>query len=187
MRSFFAKWVFSSAKRVTSRRSSLSGNRPLTGELRDRFHQICPGRLLYWQTFSQWCRKISGTHWRDIVSPWDREVLLQELAEKNPILARLPFSFLGDEIDWIRDQALTSRDEYLAAPRTGRKRPLNEEQRQAIFTLLREYQTELNERNLTDWTGAAFAAWRLACEGKLQLPVYDLVFIDESQFFALSG
>ena len=162
----------------------LTHNRPLTGELRDRFNQICPGRTLNWQTFYQWCRDISGSHWRDIIPPWEREPLLRELAGKNPVLARLPFQFLCDELDWIRDQALVRRDDYLAAPRVGRKRRLNEEQRRAIFVLLRDYQNALASRNLTDWAGAAFAAWRHSSEGRMKPPIYDLVFIDEAQFFA---
>ena len=162
----------------------LTHNRPLTGELRDRFNQICPGTDLNWRTFYQWCRDISGSHWRDIIPPWEREPLLRELARKTPVLARLPFQFLCDELDWVRDQALVRRDDYLAAARVGRKRRLNEEQRRAIFALLRDYQLALASRNLTDWAGAAFAAWRHANEGRIKPPVYDLVFIDEAQFFA---
>jgi len=63
----------------------LTHNRPLTGELRDRFNQICPGVDLNWRTFYQWCRDISGSHWRDIVPPWERAPLLRQLAEKNPV------------------------------------------------------------------------------------------------------
>jgi hypothetical protein len=162
----------------------LTHNRPLTGELRDRFNQICPGRNLSWRTFYQWCRDISGPHWRDIIPPWEREPLLREMAGKNPALARLPFQFLCDELDWIRDQALVRRDDYLSASRIGRKRRLNEEQRRAIFSLLREYQTALASRNLTDWAGAAFSAWGHVSDGQIKPPIYDLVFIDEAQFFA---
>ena len=162
----------------------LTHNRPLTGELRDRFNQLCPGIDLNWRTFYQWCREMSGVHWRDIVPPWEREPLLRQLAEKNPVLAPLPFAFLCDELDWIRDQALVRRDEYLAAARVGRKRRLTDEQRRAVFKLLREYQVALANRKLTDWAGAAFSAWRHAREGTLKLPVYDFVLIDEAQFFA---
>ena len=162
----------------------LTFNRPLTGELRERFQRICPDAPLNWRTFYQWCRDVSGPHWRDIIPPWEREPLLRRLMEKNPPIAHLPYDFVCDEIDWIRDQALTRQDDYLNAVRLGRRRRLNEEQRRAIFSLLRQYQIALSNRRQTDWAGAAFAAWRHARAGKLTLPAYDFVFIDEAQFFA---
>lgn len=162
----------------------LTHNRPLTGELRDRFLRLCPGSNVDCRTFYQWCREISGEHWKNIIASWDREALLTSLVSTNPVLARMPLAFLGDELDWIRDQGIFRRDDYLAVARIGRKRPLAEEQRAAVFTLLREYQKSLNARQLTDWSGAAFAVWRHVQENTATLPVYDLLFVDEAQFFA---
>ena len=163
----------------------LTHNRPLTGELRDRFRRLCPGSELKWQTFFQWCREISGAHWRKIIAPWERETLLRELAGKHVALARLPLTFLADELDWIRDQGVAP-DDYLAAPRLGRKRPLHEEQRRNILVLLGEYETALAKRRLHDWPGAAAAAAKLAQNGTIAPPRYDFVFLDEAQFFAPS-
>ncbi|MES2568948.1 MAG: UvrD-helicase domain-containing protein [Verrucomicrobiota bacterium] len=161
----------------------LTHNRPLNGELRERFRRLCPQSTAQWATFYQWCREFSGARW-DIINPWEREQLLRELAAGHAALARLPLGFLSEEIDWIRDQGIVTRDEYFAVARLGRKRPLQDEQRNGIFSLLEAYRNELDRRGLEDWPGAAAAVWREVRNGRLTPPVYDFVFIDEAQFFA---
>jgi hypothetical protein len=161
----------------------LTHNKPLIGELRERFRRLCPSSRARWANFSQWCRSLAGVQW-EIVKPWDRETILRDLAAADPLLSRLPVTFLAEEIDWIRDHGLSSRAEYLAITRTGRKRPLQEEQRNAVVSLLKKYRTELERRGLEDWAGAATAVWHRVQRGQLTPPVYDFVFIDEAQFFA---
>ncbi|RYD76043.1 MAG: hypothetical protein EOP84_17440 [Verrucomicrobiaceae bacterium] len=161
----------------------LTHNRPLSGELRERFHRLCPGVNAEWTTFYQWCREFSGARW-DIIKPWEREALIRELARANPFTARLPQEFIGEEIDWIRDQGIFTRQEYLTVARLGRKRPLQDEQRNTIFSLLVSYSRELKKRQLDDWVGAASSVWRKVEKGMISPPVYDSVLVDEAQFFA---
>lgn len=161
----------------------LTHNRPLSGELRERFRRLCPEASAEWTTFYQWCREFSGVRW-EIIKPWDRETLICELAGANPVLARLPRDFIEEEIDWIRDQGIFSRQEYLGVARLGRKRPLHDEQRNAMFSLLVAYSRELKKRQLEDWTGAAAAVWRRVERGMICPPMYDSVLVDEAQFFA---
>ena len=161
----------------------LTHNKPLNGELRQRFERLCPGSRAEWANFSQWCRRVAGARWK-IIQPWERETLLRELAAADAALARLPLNFLGEELDWMRDHGLSSRAEYLAVERTGRKRPLQDEQRSAVFSLLEKYRAGLDRRGLEDWPGTVAAVWQKVQRGELALPRYDFVFIDEAQFFA---
>ncbi len=161
----------------------LTHNKPLNGELRERFRRLCPGSGAEWATFYQWCRNFAGAQWK-IIKPWEAETLLRDLATAHPALSRLPLNFLSEEIDWIRDQGLSTRDEYLTVARLGRKRPLQDEHRCAMFSLLEKYRAELDRGGLEDWAGAAAAVWQRVQRGLITPPVYDFVFIDEAQFFA---
>lgn len=161
----------------------LTHNRPLNGELRERFLRLCPGSGANWATFYQWCHGFSGARW-EIIKPWENEAMLRELAGQDRALSRLPLAFLREELDWMRDHGVTAREKYLGAARLGRKRPLQDEQRNAIFSLLERYRAELERRGQQDWAGAAAAVWEQVQSGVIAPPVYDFIFIDEAQFFA---
>ncbi len=161
----------------------LTHNRPLTGELRDRFNRLCRGNRHPALTFYQWCQKVSGRGWK-IIEGWKRVELVQRLIAGSEALKRLTIPFLLDELDWIRDQGFYREAQYLAAARAGRVRPLNEEQRRTVFALLRTYQDALNRQGLNDWPGVALSVWRSVEQGRVQPPSYDLILVDEAQFFA---
>jgi hypothetical protein len=163
----------------------LTHNRPLNGELRERFRRLCLSSGARWATFYQWCHNFAGARW-NIIKPWEAESLLRNLVSTDPVLSRLPLNFLSEEIDWIRDQGISSRDEYLAVARLGRKRPLQDDHRKAVFTLLERHRAELDRRGLEDWAGAAATVWNQVQRGQIVPPVYDFIFIDEAQFFAPS-
>jgi hypothetical protein len=161
----------------------LTHNKPLNGELRERFRRLCLSSGARWATFYQWCHSFAGARW-NIIRPWEAETMLRNLASENPALSRLPLKFLSEEIDWIRDQGLSSRAEYLTVIRLGRKRPLQDEHRNAVFSLLEKYRAELDRRDLEDWAGVGAAVWKQVQRGEIIPPVYDFIFIDEAQFFA---
>jgi len=88
----------------------------------------------------------AGARW-NIIRLWEAETMLRNLASADSVLSRLPLNFLSEEIDWIRDRDLSSRAEYLALTR-GRKRPLQNEHRNAVFSLLEKYRAELDRHDL---------------------------------------
>jgi hypothetical protein len=161
----------------------LTHNKPLNGELRERFRRLCLNSGVRWATFYQWCRNFARARW-NIIQPWEAETMLRHFALADPLLSRLPLNFLSEEIDWIRDQGLSSRDEYLAVARLGRKRPLQDDHRNAVFSLLEKHRAALDRRGLEDWAGAAATVWLRVQRGQITPPVYDFIFIDEAQFFA---
>lgn len=88
------------------------------------------------------------------------------------------------EVDWLKDQLPMSREQYLAADRRGRGFPLNAEQRQRVFDALQAYQASLKKRGALDWGDVPQLLWKFSENGQVKLPEYDIILIDEAQFFA---
>jgi len=100
-------------------------------------------------------------------------------------LFQLPPDFFFDEIKWISDHGLFSRDDYLVAERSGRDgRPLNRLRRAAVFDVFEEYLTRREILGLPyDWDDLATAV----CEelDRDSSPRrYRHVIIDEGQDFS---
>jgi len=160
----------------------LTHNRPLNLELQSRVKQLYPDSRFDQMTFLQWCRQQFG-HFT-IIKPYDRRKLLGNLIEGRAAFKGLSVDFIQDELDWLMDNAITQREEYLASKRTGRGRQLGERQREAVFAVFAEYCRTLNAQGLDDWAGVPLKLMRGLQRGELTLPVYDFIFIDEAQFFA---
>jgi superfamily I DNA/RNA helicase len=168
-----------------SRLLILTHNRPLNGDLRDRFMRICDGASTEWGTFYQWCHRHMGPHWRDLVNGSERrDKVLRIMRVDTFRKAALSGDFLLEEIDWIKDQGITNLRDYLDTPRAGRGQALQEGQRREVFRVFKEYQEWLLQRGQDDWSNIPLRFLRLLDEGQLKLPPYDFVFIDEAQFFA---
>ena len=88
------------------------------------------------------------------------------------------------EMDWLKDQVLMTRGDYLAADRRGRGFPLNNEQRQRVFNAVIAYQKTLDQKKALDWGDVPQRIWKYMEQGKLAVPQYDFILIDEAQFFA---
>ncbi len=168
-----------------SRLLILTHNRPLNGDLRDRFLRLCRDASTEWGTFYQWCHRRMKQHWRDLVKPGERRDAIDRITASGTTAKRgFSTDFLLEEIDWIKDHGITSLRDYLSAPRTGRGHALQEGQRRDIFTIYKEYQEWLIERGADDWSNIPLRFLRLLDAGQLKLPLYDFIFIDEAQFFA---
>ena len=88
------------------------------------------------------------------------------------------------EVDWMKDQIPLSREEYLAVDRRGRGFPLNAEQRQCVFDALQAYQLSLEKKGALDWSDVPRLLWQVSENGQVKFPEYDIILIDEAQFFA---
>jgi hypothetical protein len=164
----------------------LTHNRPLRNELERR----C-GRLegsapnLEWATFFQWAVRSMGRLQGDVWSPAKTRSAVIELRRGLDSLAPLSPDYLTDEIGWIKDHRLLSREAYRAADRSGRGTRLTEAQREEIWELVARYQRLLHAEGANDWHGVALAFHRAAVEeARLGFPKYDAVLVDEAQFFA---
>ncbi|MGN6325237.1 UvrD-helicase domain-containing protein [Pseudolysinimonas sp.] len=79
----------------------------------------------------------------------------------------------------IKGRGLTRFEEYESLPRTGRRRPMNREQRAAMWRLYVAYEQELRRRGILDFDDIVLEAEA----GLLDEPLdrYDAIIVDEAQ------
>lgn len=160
----------------------LTHNKALNHDLRARAQRLCPEARFTQSTFLAWCRQHFGPF--TIIYDSDRFTLLKELLVGESALQGLGVEFVRDELEWLMDNAITSREAYLDAPRTGRGRKIGPKQREAIHALFRRYRETLQQRGLEDWSAVPLRLLRRLESGELSLPPHDFIFVDEAQFFA---
>jgi superfamily I DNA/RNA helicase len=146
----------------------------IEGDIREEFSWI-PGddetRLLVFfdGTLSMSARKkIMGQIWRGHL--------------QNTTISAQMFQ---SEVDWLEDQIPMSRTEYLSIERRGRGFRLSEELRQRVFDSLLAYQASLKSRGALDWSDVPRLLWKITERSEVKLPEFDIILIDEAQFFAL--
>lgn len=164
----------------------LTHNRPLIHDLQARYQALNPsGHPVKWQTFYGWCRSFwPKDQWREPVGQRARGQILTQVWHKHLADTTLSEQALHDELDWCKDRLIFSREDYLAADRAGRGFALSEAQRQKMYTAFEAYQAELNRREQMDWGDVPRQIWRWVHAGELSLPHYDVILVDEAQFFA---
>lgn len=165
----------------------LTHNRPLIHDLEARYQQLnSDSHPVEMRTFLAWCRNHwpRGEVWRDPIGLGQRERLIEQVWYSRLADMAMSAHMLQDEIDWIKDRLLFTREDYLTADRTGRGFALNEAMRHRIFDALEAYQRELEPRQQVDWSDIPRRMWQFINENRLSPPVYDVVLVDEAQFFA---
>jgi hypothetical protein len=139
-----------------------------------------------WKTFQGWCRQHwpPEAEWRKPIDPTSRQVILQRIWQKHLGNTALSPQMLQEEIDWYKDRLLFSREDYVRADRTGRGFALNEPTRHRIYDALETYARELKHNHWVDWGDVPRSIWQSLARNNARLPVYDIILIDEAQFFA---
>lgn len=166
----------------------LTHNRPLSHDMQSRFTRLenREPENIEWQTFNGWCRKYwpKDEKWLKPLSIKGRQRVVEGVWRKHLKDTSISAQMFQGEIDWMKDQMPMSRREYLSVERRGRGFGLNADQRQRMFDAVKEYQKELDGRNTLDWGDVPQRIWKFNQEGKVELPQYDFILIDEAQFFA---
>ncbi|MBK9007035.1 MAG: DEAD/DEAH box helicase [Anaerolineae bacterium] len=166
----------------------LTHNRPLSRDMEGRFARL-EGRSpknIEWRTFNGWCYHhwLHEPKWIEPLKLTARRRIIEEIWRSHLQDSTISTSMFQNELDWLKDQVPLSREEYLNADRRGRGFPLNAEQRQQVFDAAQEYQASLKKRGALDWGDIPQLLWQFSESGRVQLPEYDIVLIDEAQFFA---
>jgi superfamily I DNA/RNA helicase len=80
--------------------------------------------------------------------------IAEKVAEgSGPRFWSRPFDFFKDELDWIDGVGLETQQDYLAAVRSGRKEPLRDRQRSAVWRLRERYLEIRNDHSFAyDWS-----------------------------------
>ncbi len=100
----------------------LTHNKPLILDLQARYQRLSAGGPpIEWHTFYSWC----AAHWSP-AEPWRRPIGARRRA---PVVARawqahlagtaISARMLEEEIDWVKDRLIATRQEYLVADRPG--------------------------------------------------------------------
>jgi len=162
----------------------LTHNRPINSELRRRALATAPeGSRIQWLTFFQWTARHLDNGSR-IISAREVKKRIDTLSTSQFGLGKLTTGFLAEEIGYIRDLGVETRDDYLALDRSGRLAGLTRNRRNAVWTLLERYRDDLHKRNETDWHERALEFRRFASSHPERFMQRDFIFVDEAQFFA---
>lgn len=165
----------------------LTHNRPLIADLQARYQRLSPATPpVEWRTFLGWCRSHWPAHlpWHDPLGRTQRMELIRAIKRTYLPNMAMTEEMLRDEIDWLKDQLPLTLAAYLAADRRGRGFGLTLAQRERVFQAVVAYQQELKRRNQVDWGDVPRLLWHAVTEQQLTLPPYDIIHVDEAQFFA---
>lgn len=166
----------------------LTHNRPLSHDMEGRFTRLIGHTTenIEWRTFNGWCYHHwpQSPKWVEPLSMLDRRRFLEATWRSHLQESSISLQMFQSEVDWLKDQPPMSRKEYLAIDRRGRGFRLNADQRQHAFNALLAYQTALKEKGALDWGDVPRLLWKFTEAGEVQLPQYDVVMVDEAQFFA---
>jgi superfamily I DNA/RNA helicase len=165
----------------------LTHNRPLVRDLEARYRRLAGGDpMVEWRTFHSWCqahwpagerlpRPIGARRRAPIIAAAWREHLADTAISER---------MLEEELDWFKDRLLNTRQEYLAADRTGRGFGLTEAMRDRMFDAITAYRRSMVARQAVDWGDLPRRMWLALREGRSAIEPYDFVLVDEAQFFA---
>lgn len=166
----------------------LTHNRPLNYDMQARFYKLM-GYLpenIEWHTFNGWCYKHwpVSERWVEPLSLQDRLSLVENIWREHLQNSPLTPKMLLEEIDWVKDHPPMDQDTYLSIERRGRGFGLSIEQREQVFRAMQAYQRTLERMGSCDWGDIPQGIWRFMEEGKFAESLYDVILVDEAQFFA---
>ena len=138
-----------------------------------------------WKTFQGWCKQhwMREPSWRTPIDHASRRVVIQRAWQTHLANTLLSPQMLQEEIDWYKDRLLFTRADYLASERTGRGFALTESMRHKVYDAYETYTQELHHHHWLDWGDVPRHIWKQV-QAKQPLPSYDIILVDEAQFFA---
>jgi hypothetical protein len=165
----------------------LTHNRPLIRDLEARYHRLTgDDTLVEWRTFHGWCQ----AHWPvgervpRPVGERRRLPLISHAWQQHLADTAVSERMLQEELDWFKDRLLNTRQEYLAADRTGRGFRLTEAMRNRVYDAIAAYRRAMIDQKLVDWGDVPRQMWLALREGRAVPMPYEFVLVDEAQFFA---
>ena len=156
--------------------------------MESRFSRL-EGKLpenIEWYTFNAWCYHHwpAQPKWVDPLSVKERQKVIEAIWQRHLKGTSISSSMLQGETDWLKDQLPTNRNGYLSVDRRGRGFGLSAEQRQRMYDAILAYQAALKAHQALDWSDVPQRIWQFMETGKLQVQPYDVILVDEAQFFA---
>jgi superfamily I DNA/RNA helicase len=165
----------------------LTHNRPLIRDLQAKYELLSEGDTgVEWRTFLGWCLSQWPNRGEEIqpIGKRRRRELIAEVWAQQFADTAVTQGMLEAELDWFKDRTISKRSEYLAADRTGRGFALLESMRSRFFDAFAAYQKKLEALGQLDWGDVPRKIWGATQDGVIAPPRYDVVLVDEAQFFA---
>lgn len=165
----------------------LTHNRPLIRDLTARYLDLSnDDQSVKWHTFQNWCWSygLGRGQRKKTVGGKKRAQYIRDVWHENLAKTAFTEAMLQEEIDWYKDRLLFSRKDYLAADRTGRGFALSESMRNKVYDAIEAYNRTLKRSRLIDRGDIPRQVWRNIQADKVEPPVYDVILVDEAQFFA---
>jgi len=165
----------------------LTHNKPLIRDMQNKFYKLygdLPSRI-EWKTFYGFLyHNTPRNEWKEPVKNNHKTRIIRNIWKDFFIQTNITEGMLRTEINWINDQVDRSEESYMSAERRGRGFRLSEQQRKSMYDAYRSYCNCLKRKNLTDWGEIPHLVWELKKNNRTTLPIYDVLLIDEAQFFA---
>jgi superfamily I DNA/RNA helicase len=138
------------------------------------------------RTFQGWCYQHwpQDLSWIDPLSEQQRKQFARQAWQKHLAGTNVTEGMLLSEINWMQDQPSLTKEAYLRADRRGRGFALNAAQRELLFAASEAYQEFLRVNAARDWNEVPGCIWHALQEKQEDFPQYDVILIDETQFFA---
>jgi hypothetical protein len=165
----------------------LTHNRPLIRDLQARYLQLSDGdHSVQWYTFFAWCRRYcpKEVNWQKTAGFQKRREIITQVWHQQLADTAVTEQMLQEEIDWFKDRLLFGREEYLSVDRTGRGFALAESMRHKVYDAMEIYHKVLYQQGLFDWGDIPRQMWRSIQAKQAKPPTYDVILVDEAQFFA---
>lgn len=112
-----------------------------------------------------------------VINDFDIKLMINSLNSKRTIFSN---DFILDEIKWIQNNILVSKEEYLSINRTGRgRRNLSKEDREYIWDILEKYRHKMVSQRKIDYLDACILA--LNKSNFSIFSDYNHIIVDEAQ------
>lgn len=169
-------------------------NVPLVEERLVPEFKKCKDRISV-QTFDSLCTAIFKKH-TGVAYPNIQDVggLVKSLQNDGTLVSELinkyGSNFIEQEIVWIKEVGLITKEKYLSTFREGRAKisgqVLPRSVKEEIFEIFETYQHKLNDIRAFDWPDFHSKVNEFIEQGEIPEKLYDGIFIDEAQHFAPS-
>lgn len=142
--------------------------------------------------FGQICQDVFREKYSTYIDPQGTEGLVRAILERESRFSSLNEEFgpefLAEEVQWMKETDLTSKESYLTTVREGRGgvkgRSLSKSQKDKIFDFFSTYEDYLDGLGTIDWNDFYDRALSIVQEGKMNYQKFDEILIDEAQHFA---
>ncbi len=134
---------------------------------------------------SSYIQKNNNFEWRKVI---EQENWVKNKENSFPIIKELGVDFVANELKWIQEVMVTSREQYLKIRRVGRgaDRQLSSTQRDQVYDVLEALNRFLDEQRQFSWETMVVYILDKLKKAEIVPPQYDAIFIDEAQDFAPS-